>query len=330
MFALDNLGGAKYIKVAVSEHPEGWGAGAFARTFGDGWKYANALLATGRCPRFRMHSLWTNHTYNPKRDDPLIRQDLQKALKTKDKFPSVDLRFSPICENLIKGQQQSDLFGWLLRESHGALTIVNSGPFYRHPRIVNEVHGDKGKPVEGRMDFSTDGQSVVDVDIEKLKRLFAEAETFYFWNAQHNGKKNDDDKTPIDQREAYPQPPLLDSEIYLHRPCGAVSVPKLWTYKSHADQHSAPVPEPRAWKPVLIIPQKSPRVEFLADNGQTVYVSSSPQPFVDGRWRYYFGDYGYLIAEKARRIQGHAVVRVVVNGKVMAKLNPAFRAGDFR
>ena len=328
MFGLDHLGGAKYRAVAVAEHPEGWACGSFAKTFGSAWPFANELLATGRCPRFRMQALWTNHTYNPKRDDPQIRQELRKALALKNTHHDKDIRFSPVCENLITGQQSADLFGWLRRESQGALVLVQSGPPSKYAD-VNEVHGDKGKPLSGRMDFSFDGQSCVDCDVEKLKRLFSDAETFYFWNAQHNGKLKDADKTPIANRKAWPVPQLIDSIIYLHRDSGKVSVPKRWTYKSHADQHSVP-PEPRALKPVLIIPQKTSRVQFVADNGQVVYTSSSPQPFVDGRWRYYFSDYGYIIAEKARRIQGHSLVTVIVNGKAMAKLNPAFRAGDFR
>lgn len=106
-------------------------------------------------------------------------------------------------------------------------------------------------------------------------------------------------------------------------------MPKNYLNKSHAEQHVVP-PEPRAFKPVFIIPPKAARIELVAANGQVVAVSGSPQSYEDGRFRYYFSQYGYQIAEKATRIQGHPVLKVKVGNQIKGTTNPAFRQGNFR
>ena len=108
-----------------------------------------------------------------------------------------------------------------------------------------------------------------------------------------------------------------------------MKLPKGYIWKSHADRHNTP-PEARAYKPVLIAPVKAPRAELVTENGQVVAVSSQAQTFNGGGWRYYFSQYGYQLAEKARRIHGKGTVSLRLNGKVVGTLNPAFRAGSFR
>lgn len=331
MYGLDYLGGAKFGDLLVREHPAGWAAGFFANTFGNAWPVIEKLLATGRCPRVRIHAVWDDaHRYRPSEHDPVIKREAQRAAALAEKFPSVIVFFSPFCEHSIKGRELHELFR-KVREWAGKCILVNSvwtGDTLHGAGVFNEVHGTHKKP-QGDYIYSFDGLSAVDSDVEKIKRQYSDAHTFYFWHPAFNGRLNTNDKTPRPQRKAWPTSELIDSLIYLRLSAGEVKLPRNYLWKSHADRHNTP-PEPRAYKPVLIMPPKVDRVELVADNGQVVAVSSRAQPFSDGRFRYYWDSYGYQIAEKARRIHGKPTCSLRVGGKIVGSLNPGFRAGAFR
>lgn len=329
IYGLDHLGGAKYGDLLVREHPQGWAAGFFANTFGNAWPMMQKLATTGRCPQIRMHAIWEDdHTYNPRKHDPIIMRELKQAKKLAQSS-GIEVQFSPFCEHNIKGQQLKTLMTKLLNES-GQVLIVNSvwkGDFYQG--VINEVHGDHSKPAQGVYNYSTDGSDCFDIDIEAMERKHDSASTFYFWTSQFNGKKTASDSTPRPQRKAWPTSQLIDATIYLSTRQGDVSLPKNWLNKPKSDQHLMP-PEPRALKPVMIAPIKAERIELRVHTGQIIAVSSKPQPFADGRWRYYFDQYGYQISEKAKRISGSPVVDVLAKGKVYGTCNLAFRQGGFR
>jgi hypothetical protein len=197
------------------------------------------------------------------------------------------------------------------------------------PGVINEQHGG-GKPRSKICDFSYDGTSAVDSNVPVVKEAFKDARIFYFWVPQFNLRKNTNDTTPRAERKAVPTGKLIDSVIYLKNQKGDCQLPQSFLWKSHADQHTAPVPEPRALKPVLIASVKVTRFELVADNGQVIAVSGGAMAYNEGGWRYYFDDFGYQLAEKARRIQGHSVCRLRGGGKVYGKVNPAFRQNKYR
>jgi hypothetical protein len=258
-------------------------------------------------------------------------RELERANKLKSTFPQVQVQFSPFCEHNITGTALTALFA-KVKKAAGDLVLVNSslrGATIPASVGINEVHGKAGAP-RGAYNYSFDGQSCLDADVEATKARHQRAGIFFFWAPQFNGRKNTNDDTPRPERKAYPTSQLIDSIIYLHRERGEVSLPDKHLWKSHADQHNAPTPEPRALKPVYIHPIKADRVELVADNGQVVAVSGGARPFEDGRWRYYFPDFGYVMAEKARRIHGKPTCTVRVGGKVVGTVNPAYRAGVFR
>jgi len=332
IYGLDYLGGAKFGDLLVREHPEGWAAGFFANTFGNAWPVIEQLLATGRCPRVRIHAIWDDaHKYNPRVHDPVINKELQRANTLKAKFPNVHVQFSPFCEHTIKGQQLKDLLNRCGDASRN-VEIVNC-PYTGDlsERFMNEVHGSHAVPAPkfGAYQYSYDGTSCVDADVEKDKAKHQRAQVFYFWHPAFNGKLNGNDKTPRPQRKAWPTAQLIDSIIYLHRPAGEVRLDSKHIWKSHADRHSTP-PEPRAYKPVFITPVKAKRVELVADNGQVVATMPYYGPFETSKHRYYLGEYGYIIAEKAKRIHGKPTLKVVANGKQIGIVNAAYRAGSFR
>jgi hypothetical protein len=336
VYGIDYLGGARYSSLVINEHPDGWAARGFANTFGDFLPTARALLRTGRCPRLGVHAVWQdNHTYVPARDDKVIFSEFAKYKKLKKEFSNLEIQFSPFCEHQIKGQQLITLFNRLRNENEG-LVLVNSN--WRGDWVaneINEVHGSKSPVPNGMYNFSYDGQSCFDSNVEADKQKFAGANTFYLWGPSCNGRLNTNDKTPRPQRKAWLYTKELDSMIYLHRPRQSNQyLPKNWIWKSHADRHTTP-PESRAGKPVLISPLKVSRFTLCATNGQIICQLDYFGPFERTRHRYYSPEWGFESAEKARRITGSpecVLVEFPKGGgiKEHGRLNPAHRANDFR
>ena len=331
-YGLDLLGIAKFVDLAKREFPAGWWLGCFSGTFGDSRKAVEGVVATGRVKGVRVHLSWSDQHSFPENTFPAIANEAAKWRALVKKYPQVQWRLSGACEHTLKPDEAQKLCN-LVRQACPEAEYVNSpwqGKGATLPGVINEVHSSHAKPVKGRYHFSWDGDSCVDGDMTAAKSLHADAEVHFLWGPQANLRRTTKDATPRDQRKAAPTSNLIDSWIALSRDRGDVRLPKDWLLKTHADQHSVP-PEPRALKPVFIIPVKGKRIELVAENGQVVAVSSGPQAFADGRHRYYIPDFGHIVADKARRVQGgKPVVKVRVDGKVYGTCNPAFRQGSFR
>lgn len=326
MFGLDFLGLPKFADLARREMPEGWALGFFANTFGNALPHAERILDTGRVPLIRVHLLWSDtHSFGDK-DIKQVRRLARKYQALKQKYPDVIFELSPFCEHNLKNP---DKYLDIVKQEAPDCRPVNTpdkGVFSR--KYKNEVHHSSKVP-PGKYNFSYDGASAVDADVESDKERHKNADVFFFWIPQFNGRKTTKDSTPRPQRKAWPSSELIDSVIYLHNQCGKVTLPRNWLWKSHAEQHVVPA-EPRAHKPVFIIPPKVSRVELVADNGQVIAVSAGPQPYEDGRYRYYFNQFGYQLSEKAMRIQGYPVLTCRAGNNAKFKLNAAFRGGSFR
>lgn len=332
MWGLDYLGGARYGDLIIREHPQDWAAGFFANTFGNAWPVIEGLLRTGRCPRVRVHAVWQdNHQYISKRDDPVILKEAARATKLQHDFPNVNVCFSPFCEHSIRGEALNALHRKLHDVLDHEITIVNSvytGDLIDdHEGALNEVHGSHRKP-KGSYNYSLDGTNGPDANIAALKATYGDAETFFLWGIRFNGNWNTGASVPRPNRKGWPDSRYIDSLIALSKDKGATKLPKNWLYKSHSENKGTG--DPRAEKPVWIAPIKAGAIELRTDNGQVVDRARYYGPFADGRFRYYSGDWGYLIADKARRIQGHCLCEVWVNGKRVGVINPAFRDGSFR
>lgn len=326
MYGLDYLGLPKFADVAVREHPAGWAAGCFANTFGDALPAVRRLLETGRCPLFRVHLLWSDtHSFGAS-DVPAVRRLARQYELLKRAFPKMAIEVSPFCEHNIA---DPDPYLEIVANEAPSCIPVNTpwkGGLSR--KYKNEVHGTHTAP-RGAYNYSWDGNSCVDGDVEKSKVTHKRAQVYFWWHPAFNGRLNTNDKTPRPERKAWPTSDLIDSIIYLRTPAGEVKYRRNFLWKSHADRHETP-PEPRAYKPVLIMPPKAKRVELVADNGQVVAVAGPALPFNDGRFRYYWNDYGFKIAEKAVRIHGKPTAKLVVDGRHLGIVNAAFRGGSFR
>ena len=338
IYGLDLLGSARYPDVAVREFPDKWAFGVFFNVdgFGLAIPVLQSIAKTGRAPIIRVQLMWKdNHQFSEK-DFPEIVKRAKRVNRMAARYKGIQFFVSGACEHNLRKDAAAEL-ARRCRAAAPLCTYVNSpshhfGGQYINlsgPMVINECHGHEAPPT-GRYFYSFDGTGCVDSNVPEMMAKHAKAEVFFFWTYQFNLLKNDNDSTKRKDRKAVPTSDLIDSVVYLHRPKGKASLPRKWLAKSHSDQHSAPVPEPRALKPVYIVPPKAPRLELVADNGQVVAVSGARQPFADGRWRYYFDQFGYVIAEKARRIQGHPVLKLRANGKVRGTVNPAHRENEWR
>lgn len=326
ILGLDYLGGAKYKDLILREHPDGWAAGFFAQAFGDALPTVDALLATGRCPLVRVHLLWSDtHSFGDK-DIAAITKEAKRYEVIAKKYPNVKVELSPFCEHSIRNP---DKYLDIVKANAPSCTPVNTpmnGAL--STKYKNETHGSHANPKPGKFNFSWDGQSCVDTDVEAIKARLAKAEVFFFWEARFNGKWEDNDKTPRPQRKGWPDSKLIDSVIALHKSKGKTSLPKRWLYKSHSENKGTG--DGRAEKPVLICPVKAKEVLLRCKNGQVVQSLKYYGTYTDGRFRYYGQEWGYEIANKAVRIQSSPLVDVVANGKVVGVVNAAFRDGEFR
>jgi hypothetical protein len=329
-YGLDVLGMAKYPKVVINNFPTGWACGVFANTFGNVWPSLAKLLATGKCPQVRIQAIWEdNHGYVPLKHDRLIKKELQAANKLKAQFPHAHVQFSPFCEHNIKGNNLVKLLDECAANARN-IEIVNcpwKGDVSK--KYLNEIHGDHAIP-QGPYQYSYDGTSAVDSDVDSDIKKHSRAGTFFFWIPQFNGRKNVGDTTPRPQRQAWPQKKLLESVIYLATPRGPVDFKKGWIWKSHADQHSVPKPEPRALKPVVILNIDAPKLELLGPDDKVFKSLARSGNFTDGRPMYRSLQYGYETAQEAQAKYGSPVLRVRANGKIIGSVNAAFRAGNFR
>lgn len=334
-FGLDFLAIAKYGKIAAEEFPEGWALGAFTNVqgFGNALPAIEEVLKTGRCPEVRLHLHWEDdHKEKPDTFDK-IKKEAKRVGAFFSKFPNKDRKVSGWCEHTLSRDRANKLSDIVMHEMPAGVQYVNSPWIKGGGKTIdgiNEIHGNAEKPLSGSYNFSYDGQSAVDSNVEADKKKYANCDTFYLWIPQFNGRMTTNDKTPRDKRKAFPNSRQIDSVIFLSTNSEVdAKMPKDYLLKSHSDQHTTPA-EPRASKPVLIAPVKASKADLVCSNGQVVGSLNYFGSFTGGGFRYYLGEYGYLVAEKARRITGSPVCILRINGKNICKVNPGFRSGSFR
>jgi hypothetical protein len=340
MFGLDHLGIAKYSDVAAAEHPSGWALGAFSNVFGDALPGVAKVLATGRCPRVRLHLHWEDDHNEKPNTFKLIEAEAKRVGAFVRKYPKTEWRISGFCEHKLNKVRATRLRDLVMKHMPSGVEYVNSpllkGGGQTIGGAVNEVHGADARGVAGRFDFSFDGTGAFDADVTSYKKRFSNVETFYLWYSGCNGRLTDEDKTPRPARKAWPTSRYIDSLIYLSSDCGNVKIPNDWILKSHSDRHTTP-PEPRAGKPVIIAPDVGKLITFTTISGQQIASAQRGDMFQESRpgkpKRFIYRvleDWGYLLSEKAKRIQNSPVVQIRVNNKAVGSCNLAFRGGTFR
>lgn len=343
-FGIDFLGGARYQQTILAEHPRTYGFGCFAEVEGFGKAYDLIdKVASLDVPFIRIQLIWKDdHNFTDK-DLLVAKKRCQILAPIINKYPKVKWYISPCCEHRFSKHEQFDKFARVLLDTLPASKyyIVNSpdGAGLKSNIYLNEFHGGIVKPTHTACAFSFDGGQCVDSDIETYKTNYANSEYFMLWNSQCNGNrkvfKPGDKRGPTDyvdraKRIYWPTPKQIDSWVYLttHNK-GNTKIPKGWIFKSHSDQHTMP-PSGKDQKPCWVKLPKFKAIEIRAQNGQLIDKAPYFGTFEGGGHRYYHSDWGYILAEKAFRIQGHCVCNVFADSKKVGQINLAFRDGSFR
>lgn len=338
MWGIDYLGGVKFANVVIDEHPTGWAAGIFCNTFGDYQKVIVPLLATGgRCPRVRLQAVWEdNHTYRPAIHKPIIRKELRRARELKARFPEVEIQFSPFCEYSGPRDNMVEMIRFCQNLGADGLTLIASSlQGHEVAGALTEYHREYSGPIgQSRFNFSWDGKTAFDDNVEKAKNRFRDADTMFLWSCHLNLKRKDDEKTPRPQRTYRPVGKHIDALVALHRPSGDCHLPHGWILKPVAED--AGPKDSKSNKVCIIAPTDVPQMKMLDVAGNQVVDTlknfGKYKDKIAGKtcWRYYSTEWGYLIAEKAFRISNSRRVVLMAGGKQQGIVNPAFRAGIFR
>jgi len=332
-YGIDYKAAGNYSKVILDEHPNEWGAGGFTKIDGfiDSIPTFEKLIKTGRLTFIRYDLSWNdNHKYGSEYKSIVKREALRiRKLLT---YP-IKHYVNPVTEHELDERRWME-FAEIVNSALSGLNyelvnVPNGNKGFISSRYLNEFHGGTQKPRGARYAFSFDGTNCVDANVEQYKANYCNAEYFMWWNCQCNGRMNVNDKTPRPRRKAYPTSNQIDSWIYLKNDKGETKIPKDWIYKSHSDQHSAP-PQGKDQKPVWVKLPKFKAIELRARNGQIISKAPYYGTYEGGGHRYYHSEWGYLIAEKCKRIQKDCLCEVWADGKKYGVINPAFRDGVYR
>lgn len=209
---LDVLGLQKYPDL-IKHWPSGFACGVFDTEFGDVYKTVTKLLASGKCPLLRVNLLWSStHTYGDK-DIPAIKKRSPLYELLKQKYPDIIIEIAPFTESNLRTPDQ---YLEIVKEYAPSCTPVNSiwkGNLSKYYK--NEIHGSKARVLKAPYNFSYDGNSANNADVEKHKELHKNCDTFFFWTAAFNGKAKDDEKLPIEKRKHWPTHEHLEATAFL-------------------------------------------------------------------------------------------------------------------
>lgn len=325
IYGLDLLGLAKYPNIDL---PDGFALGAFANTFGDSLPAIERAVLKG-CKHVRIHLLWSDsHTFGSA-DLRKMVSEARRVERLAKKYPGVTWEVSPFCEHNLTAPDP-----YLVRcaEVAPSCAIVNTpwrGALSR--KFKNEVHGLHSTPNAGSYNYSFDGTSSVDSDVPKVIETHGKSDVFFFWVPQFNGKKTGSDYTPRPERKAWPSQEMVNSVAFLATRRGSVRILQGSLWKSHAEQSNVP-PAIKELKPVLITPHNADQAIIIAakNRKEIARMPRYPDLFIDGRVRYYAGQWGYRLAEKAIAVSGSPMCEVWINDVRVGRLNPAFRGPTFR
>jgi len=102
-WGLDYKAAAKYQRVILRHHPEGWGAGGFVHV--DGWPNSistfDKLLKTGRCPWLRLELAWADDHRFTDKYIKVVEKNAKLARGLMEKWPGIELYISPVTEHQL-------------------------------------------------------------------------------------------------------------------------------------------------------------------------------------------------------------------------------------
>ena len=338
IYGQDYLGGAAFQSVILKYHPKGMAAGFFAHTFGNAFPTIKALIKTGNCPLVRVHSIWAdNHAY---KDSflPQIKEDCKKLCNIAKNNPKLTFHFSPMCEHTMKKDKMMSIINECrkIKNNIGCknLSFVNcvwTGEFiYGESDIYNEIHGTHALPNKGKFNFSYDGLSALNSDVEAFKKKYGKAEVFFLWDVYYNLKKDGKEKITVAERLARsyrPKQVHVEAIAALAKPKRDTYVPNTMIIKPMSEECC----DFKSNKLLLLLPEKSNSVTLIRNNAKQNEIEklSRFDPPVDKLYRYYANKAGYeYVKTRAIKIKIDGVIKKS-NGKEVY-FNPAFRGGTYK
>lgn len=199
IYGMDYLGGAKYPDVVLKNHPKGWAAGFFGIEFGDVLPLVTKLADSGKCPLIRIQLLWShsNHTYG--------KSDLPRAIRLAKRFDRLTgharIELSPFCEHNLA---LPDPYLEAVKAAAPSCEIINTpwkGAWSK--RFKNETHDFNSAGL--CHNFSFDGVDCLKYPLPKPLPY----EALFLWTPRFNGKVDENEKTPIGMRRAWPDGKLI-------------------------------------------------------------------------------------------------------------------------
>jgi hypothetical protein len=302
----------------------------FTNTFcPDSREAIRGVLDTGKVPFIEYNLKWSDSHSFSSRDFPGIVEEAKRYARLTERYPAIQCAFSGATEHQLNKKDATELARKVLAVIPERCVYVNNpwgrGAFIdASPRIWNEFHGEIPRNIPaGGIIFGWDGLDAFDdPKVQEKKNKLSGVKVQAYWTSQNNGRRNRNDKTPRPERKFWPTSELIRALAFLHTNQGDVKLPSSFTIKPKSDQHTVP-PAKRELKPVFIVPHKAQYLE-LKKGDRSVIKSGGPEPFEDGRWRYYFPRFGFEIVRDA----GGGPLDLFISGpggRKQGTVNPAFR-----
>lgn len=336
LYGHEFLGAAKYPEIAIKHLPKGRAGKVFLSEFGDatpvirGWAKRNV-------PVIAVQGLWANnHNYSGPKMLKAAIAGCKAVNKIAGNFPNLEFHYSPFCEHVEKKQYMLKVMQELQPYANHLIPVNNpcklpNGQGDLLPGFCNEIHGSWDPNMSGLLyDWGCDGTSAADCDIETFKKRHAAAKIQWMWIPQYNCKdtsEHTDDPLPK-QRKIKPEPKQIISVDYLCEPKGNAALDGKWLYKSHADQEDNL--DGREAKPLIICLIDADEIRIITINGKYVCTFGRAGNYKDGRPLYRSPIWGYEIQDKAVKLGGSKLVKLMIASKSYGTVNPAFRQNFYR
>jgi hypothetical protein len=324
LWGIDALGMARWSNEAIDAIPPGVAVGVFTQRelFGPGaLEHLERVLSKGKTPLVRYHLRWSDTHSFPRSDWGKIIAEARRVSEVIERYPSVECQVSGATEHQLNSKDARDLANLVLAAIPSRCVYVNNpwgkGAYIVGDRIMNEVHGRAAKrpAIGGRYNFSFDGDAAEDADVTSFKQRMNDADVFFMWGPRFNGHWEMGSTVPRPERKGWPDAKYVQSLMALTKDKGSTYIVKGGLYKSHAENKGNG--DKRAEKPVLLLKSKS---SFVTVGGVTCPYFGT---FENGQYRYYCSSkWGYEVSDTP--------VDVKVSGKVVGRVNPAFREGYFK
>lgn len=331
ILGLDLLGwSAKAWKPAptIAEFPSQFALGVFARAFGDAMPRVRLLLDSGKVSALRVQIWWdNNHKIAPL---DYLKRELPRWESLARQYPHIPFFISHSCEYSETSRKEVTKRVNLVLSLCPSCTVVQTpmhSPVVAGVGLIEE-HGSKAK---AKGIASTDGNEICQMDAEKWVAKNSEAQIVFGWACRFNGRDAHTMAPPL-ARTSFPTAKYMQAIIRLMYPKGVPPSPvfdsrppqgkELW--KAMAEDQKG---DPRANKPVVMLPKKYKALDIVTFDGQLVtklplYPDTNPHSLE----RYYAQDlWGYEIAEKAQKLSGSEFVWIKNGG--IGPIHPAFRLG---